>query len=636
MKPADHERALSDARALAPCAPRLENGTTTNLARAYLESRAEAERLRDELEVAEKEGERLQCLPRSEAARVWAARYAEENDLSGNVETFRLDLGRAFEAGRAEVERLTRERDEAEARTVAAIVAWLDDPLRPERPRPPALARAIEAGGWRRHLVAERASKTETDAELHREECGACLCPCCTRVEQAAGLLPKDTERTLANVCRVAGLTVEAARHLADVPESPSPHEPYRRDFTTLFGAEVAEKLINPPPAPSTYDPDPSVQALRASRPALAPHLPLPPEILADALQDRIHHDEDRARPARTAKALLEPAHQGKVEDLKPCYVERSCPKCGGDCDRIEVDIGVGVQCGPWQCMSCAWSQDGEEEWPLLCEDSCDLMDEMRYRVLRDYERPQEGKRVRRCRRMKASAFLGTTIDAEALAEQYNEHIGDGGPCFAGEHFANWDDEIVTATAGADEALREWADKWLDVRAWEVEPNPPETSGPGEAPPEYHMDKNEQAAVDAALWDSVTSGPSTPRPTLPESPDEARERRERWARKRSAAKGNYPNVHDLVDAMTWEAAHHAGIAYGRAQALTPEQRRDLAAMEALRRSTNEVIAMSTGEGWRVQSINRAKACETVAHLDDPADAILLALGYTGEGDADAG
>jgi len=139
MKPADHERALSDARALAPCAPRLENGTTTNLARAYLESRAEAERLRDELEVAEKEGERLQCLPRSEAARVWAARYAEENDLSGNVETFRLDLGRAFEAGRAEVERLTRERDEARSEAVE----WRG------------VARALEHQGARTYLSAD-------------------------------------------------------------------------------------------------------------------------------------------------------------------------------------------------------------------------------------------------------------------------------------------------------------------------------------------------------------------------------------------------------------------------------------------------------------------------------------------------
>ena len=24
------------------------------------------------------------------------------------------------------------------------------------------------------------------------------------------------------------------------------------------------------------------------------------------------------------------------------------CPKCGAECDRDEVDIGVGIQIGPW------------------------------------------------------------------------------------------------------------------------------------------------------------------------------------------------------------------------------------------------------------------------------------------------
>lgn len=31
------------------------------------------------------------------------------------------------------------------------------------------------------------------------------------------------------------------------------------------------------------------------------------------------------------------------------------CPACGGSCRRDEVDIGVGVQCGPWRCEECAW-----------------------------------------------------------------------------------------------------------------------------------------------------------------------------------------------------------------------------------------------------------------------------------------
>lgn len=35
------------------------------------------------------------------------------------------------------------------------------------------------------------------------------------------------------------------------------------------------------------------------------------------------------------------------------------CPLCGGDAlDRVEVDIGVGVQCGPWRCYDCLYSED--------------------------------------------------------------------------------------------------------------------------------------------------------------------------------------------------------------------------------------------------------------------------------------
>ena len=32
------------------------------------------------------------------------------------------------------------------------------------------------------------------------------------------------------------------------------------------------------------------------------------------------------------------------------------CPKCGGECERDEVDIGVGIQgAGPWGCPDCHW-----------------------------------------------------------------------------------------------------------------------------------------------------------------------------------------------------------------------------------------------------------------------------------------
>jgi hypothetical protein len=34
------------------------------------------------------------------------------------------------------------------------------------------------------------------------------------------------------------------------------------------------------------------------------------------------------------------------------------CPKCGEECDREEVDVGVGVLHGPWGCLNCGCSSD--------------------------------------------------------------------------------------------------------------------------------------------------------------------------------------------------------------------------------------------------------------------------------------
>lgn len=36
------------------------------------------------------------------------------------------------------------------------------------------------------------------------------------------------------------------------------------------------------------------------------------------------------------------------------------CPRCGTECERDSVDVGVGVIHGPWGCPSCAWSEDSE------------------------------------------------------------------------------------------------------------------------------------------------------------------------------------------------------------------------------------------------------------------------------------
>jgi hypothetical protein len=32
------------------------------------------------------------------------------------------------------------------------------------------------------------------------------------------------------------------------------------------------------------------------------------------------------------------------------------CPNCGAECERDEVDNGVGMEaCGPWGCHECHW-----------------------------------------------------------------------------------------------------------------------------------------------------------------------------------------------------------------------------------------------------------------------------------------
>ena len=38
------------------------------------------------------------------------------------------------------------------------------------------------------------------------------------------------------------------------------------------------------------------------------------------------------------------------------------CPKCNAECWRDEVEIGVGVQFGPWNCPECGWSEGAESD----------------------------------------------------------------------------------------------------------------------------------------------------------------------------------------------------------------------------------------------------------------------------------
>jgi hypothetical protein len=36
------------------------------------------------------------------------------------------------------------------------------------------------------------------------------------------------------------------------------------------------------------------------------------------------------------------------------------CPKCGEQCERDSVDVGVGVMDGPYGCPGCGWSEARE------------------------------------------------------------------------------------------------------------------------------------------------------------------------------------------------------------------------------------------------------------------------------------
>lgn len=45
------------------------------------------------------------------------------------------------------------------------------------------------------------------------------------------------------------------------------------------------------------------------------------------------------------------------------------CPECGEACDRVEVDIGVGIQYGPALCPFCGWSETDD------CSDFLDFVE---------------------------------------------------------------------------------------------------------------------------------------------------------------------------------------------------------------------------------------------------------------------
>lgn len=61
------------------------------------------------------------------------------------------------------------------------------------------------------------------------------------------------------------------------------------------------------------------------------------------------------------------------------------CPTCGGECERDEVDNGVGMEgCGPWGCPDC---HRVEERWTLDAVDPVPGVVAPRARATEDLDR---------------------------------------------------------------------------------------------------------------------------------------------------------------------------------------------------------------------------------------------------------
>lgn len=48
--------------------------------------------------------------------------------------------------------------------------------------------------------------------------------------------------------------------------------------------------------------------------------------------------------------------HHGQ-SDLVSVPMPARCAACGAALTQDEVDIGVGIQRGPWYCTECGWSE---------------------------------------------------------------------------------------------------------------------------------------------------------------------------------------------------------------------------------------------------------------------------------------
>ncbi len=64
-----------------------------------------------------------------------------------------------------------------------------------------------------------------------------------------------------------------------------------------------------------------------------------------------------------------------------------TCPQCNEQCDRDEVDIGVGTMCGPWRCNYCGW-YDGHEVDAMIDSDR-DAIADLNADDLEDFPDPE-------------------------------------------------------------------------------------------------------------------------------------------------------------------------------------------------------------------------------------------------------
>lgn len=71
---------------------------------------------------------------------------------------------------------------------------------------------------------------------------------------------------------------------------------------------------------------------------------------------------------------------------------------------------------------------------------------------------------IERCRRVRPSEVLH--YDLDRMVEEWDESPEP----LSARTFARWEDEIVTLKPGAEEAFREWMDKFVDVSMHEPEP----------------------------------------------------------------------------------------------------------------------------------------------------------------------